>query len=165
MLVISISGKTVLELPNPSGAWQLSDLQVYVDQMAWLCGYRKGAVLVEHTLLQSAVVTPLSYTPDPDSWYFLKASLVLPNYVSLVNQQQFVYFIRALQQIHWPSHVQLRLLVADVNAFNALITDYCSWYNQQRLVDRDPIEAADAALQTQLKETLLTLQEVDCEHL
>ncbi|MCO7188543.1 MULTISPECIES: hypothetical protein [unclassified Pseudoalteromonas] len=164
MLVISISGKTVLELPNPGGAWQLSDLQVYVDQMAWLCGYRKGAVLVEHTLLQSAVVTPLSYTPDSDPWYFLKASLVLPSYVSLVNQEQFVYFIRALQQVHWPSHVQLRLLVADVNAFNALIMDYCSWYNQQRLVDRDPKEAADAALQTQLKETLLALLEVDCDH-
>ncbi|WP_105170025.1 hypothetical protein [Pseudoalteromonas sp. T1lg23B] len=162
-LQISISGQQVMTLPNPEAAWQVTDIQQYIDQLAWLSGYRKGVLLIEHTLLQSAVVQISSNNADSDDWYYLASSLVLPDYVSLVNQPKFIYFIRAIQQLHWPSHVTLELLTANVTQFKDLISNYCQWFNQQRQIERTPLQGgptARQALADGLKEKLQLLTEV-----
>ncbi|CAM4139310.1 hypothetical protein [Pseudoalteromonas byunsanensis] len=162
-LNISISGKQVMALPNPGSSWQVADIQQYIDQLAWLSGYRKGVLLIEHTLLQSAAVQVSSQSADSDDWYYLTSSIVLPDYVSLVNQSKFIYFIRAIQQLHWPSHVTLDLLTANVTQFIDLIDNYCQWFNQQRLIERHPVvgsQTAQQALSDGLKDKLQLLTEV-----
>ncbi|MCF6437570.1 hypothetical protein [Pseudoalteromonas sp. MMG022] len=162
-LNISISGQQVMALVNPESSWQVTNIQQYIDQLAWLSGYRKGMLLIEHTLLQSAAVQVALQTADSDDWYYLASSLVLPDYVSLVHQPKFIYCIRAIQQLHWPSHVTLTLLTANVSQFSELVSNYCQWFNQQRLIERHPIQSsqgAQQALSDGLKDKLQQLQEV-----
>ncbi|NOU50285.1 hypothetical protein HG263_06985 [Pseudoalteromonas sp. JBTF-M23] len=162
-LKISISDQQVMILPNPATSWQVTNIQQYIDQMAWLSGYKKGGLLIEHTLLQSAAVQLSSQNADDDDWYYLASSLVLPDYVTLVNQPKFIYFIRAIQQLHWPSHVTLNLLTANVTQLGDLISNYCRWFNQRRLIERQPSEGAQTAQQALsdgLKDKLQLLTQV-----
>lgn len=132
-LIIKIAKQDVLNIPADSTLTK-DVLQSYVDQLIWLVE-QQGWLLLEHGLLQPGIVqtTPGEWQPAKNDDLLLRASMILPNYVLLTQQSQFAYFVRAIQQIHWPSHIRLVLKNGDFDQLQSLIDTYCDWYQQMQL--------------------------------
>lgn len=97
------NGQALVGIAGLAGkAPTLADYQDHLTQLDRLASNGQGMLVVEHLLLAEE--------PEcTDPWYFLSASLVLPDYVALFQQD---YFFAALQTVvaqHWPAHVRLRL--------------------------------------------------------
>lgn len=126
-LAVSIGGQCVLQLAN-SPLLTASGVQQYVDQLAWLGGDRQGVVLVEEGLLQTHPLATAS-TGDEALASGLSATLVLPDYVMLTRNPDFLQSLDMLRQLHWPGHVALHIRQCNVGNMATLITAWCQWFN------------------------------------
>lgn len=128
-LAVSIGHQCVLQLPQ-AASLTASGLQQYVDQLIWLGADRQGMVLVEQGLLQTY---PWA-TPAPDGETqarLLSATLVLPDYVTLTSNPDFLQSLDMLRQLHWPGHIALDIRPCSVGQMATLINAWCQWYNLQ----------------------------------
>lgn len=101
------------------------DYQEYANQLLWLSTQRKGFLLIESILLVSSP-QPQSFAP-----YFLTATLIFPNYVTLIQQQKFQNFIDTLVALHWPAHIEMRYLRVPYAAMRRIISSYVNWKNNR----------------------------------
>lgn len=125
-LAVSIGSRCVLQLPD-TPSLTVSDLQQYVDQLAWLGGVRQGMVLVEQGLLQTH---PSAMPPDDEApMSGLSATLVLPDYVMLTRDPAFLQSLDMLRQLHWPGHIALDVRQCNLGQMTMLINAWCQWYN------------------------------------
>lgn len=150
-----IGSHCVLQLPD-TPSLTASDLQQYVDQLAWLGADRQGMVLVEEGLLQ----TDPCVTPPPDDetpMSGLAATLVLPDYVTLTGNPAFLQSLDMLRQLHWPGHIALRIQRCNVGQMAALINAWCQWYNLRL---PDVTASPQAALSEAIPALLKALQTV-----
>jgi len=130
--VIRVQGKDQLLEGNQclmdivcSSAPTAEDYQQYADQLLWLSTQRKGFLLIESILLvsnpQPQVVAP----------YFLTASLIFPDYVTLIQQPKFRNFIDTLVSLHWPAYVEMHYLSTPFVAMKDIISSYVDWKNNR----------------------------------
>ncbi|WP_248798716.1 hypothetical protein [Pseudomonas sp. MWU13-2105] len=117
------------------------DYRLHLDQLQWLATQRKGFVLIEHPLL---LADGQQGTP---AWY-LSASLVFPDYLSLVMQDGFKTFIQTLIDQHWPAHVGVNCLTMSQVTLRALIQQFVTWHN---LMSDPASERRNAAAQALAK--------------
>jgi len=133
----------------------------HAHQLLWLGRQRKGMILLEHILLlpfgnlptvaavaaagKSANV-PAPQTPAVNP-YYLQATLILPQYVTLVQRPDFTRFIDTLRDLHWPMHVQLNVAPKSFDYLKAFIPLFVKWRNNLPNADiRDPLSALLAKL-------------------
>lgn len=130
--VIRLQGKDQLVEGNQclmdivcSSAPTADDYLQYADQLLWLSTQRKGFLLIESILLlgnpQPQLVVP----------YFLTASLILPDYVTLIQQPKFQNFIDTLVSLHWPAHVEMHYLPTSFDVMRDIISSYVDWKNNK----------------------------------
>lgn len=137
VLSIFVGQQEVMHLPAQNTTITTNVIQQYSDQLLWLA-QQQGWVLVEHSLLQSTItektpsklLTPKMAATQADEWYWLRASVVLPQYVLLTQQPQFSYFLSVLQQLHWPTHIELTLRQGSQSQLSTLIENYVEWHQQ-----------------------------------
>ncbi|WP_038908084.1 hypothetical protein [Dickeya oryzae] len=164
-LDILIGAQPVLHLPIEAGGMGAEWVQQYVDQLAWLGQSRQGALLVEHTLLQSAVGVPEG-TDDavptpPGGWP--GATLALPDYVALTDQPAFLNGLALMQQLHWPAHISLRVAHGNCTQMAALIDAYRTWFNQQLQSSQIQVPNADPAAEPSARSALMAALQALCQ--
>lgn len=85
----------------------------------------KRLLLIESILLvgnpQPQVVAP----------YFLTASLIFPDYVTLIQQPKFQNFIDTLVSLHWPAYVEMHYVPTPFDAMKDIISNYVDWKNNR----------------------------------
>lgn len=130
--VIRVQGKDQLVEGNQclmdivcSSAPTAQDYQEYADQLLWLSTQRKGFLLIESILL---VGNPQPQVLAP---YFLTASLIFPDYVTLIQQPKFQNFIDTLVSLHWPASVEVHYLPTPFAAMSGIISSYVDWKNNR----------------------------------
>ena len=140
---VSVSVQKTEVMRLPAADLTSSQVQAYADQLLWLAR-NQGGMLIEHTLLQPSITNDNtdhtageasgqdSNESAPDTWYYLQASMVFPDYILRTQQAQFAYFLGELQQLHWPSHVQLHFTQGDYRALHSTLTAYQAWYKRMR---------------------------------
>jgi hypothetical protein len=108
-----------------SSAATAEDYQQYADQLLWLSTQRKGFLLIESILL---VGNPQPQLVAP---YFLTASLIFPNYVTLIQQPKFQNFIDTLVSLHWPAYVEMHYVPTSFDGMKGIISNYVDWKNNR----------------------------------
>lgn len=138
---VAANGETVVKDQLCDGAQCLMDIvwthntapdlsiyRAHAEQLRWLAGQRKGMILLEAVLLLP--MSPLTDAAARD--YMLTAFLLLPGYVTLVQQPSFAQFLDVLREVHWPAHVALRTTPSSFNILKAFIPAFAWWCNSQQ---------------------------------
>ena len=110
---------------NGASPPSVSDYQNYIDQLRWLSTQRLGVLLIEHILLipnQAAV-------DDKCVDELLQASLVLPAYVTLLQQAKIQGFVNDLIRLHWPAHIGLNTFYFDYSDLANFVEKFIIWHN------------------------------------
>jgi hypothetical protein len=136
--VLKENRQELMEICGVQGAAvEIDDYLKYLAQLRWLADVRQGALLIEHQLLLPE--------KDPGTpWYFLNASLALPDYVTLFRQPNFASFLDTLIAQHWPAHVGLTRLYCSQLSLALLIPRFIAWHNAS---PADPAKRAALTLE------------------
>jgi len=110
--------------------------QAHLEQIQWLSHRRQGGLLLEPALWlmdvnpqQPGGLTrqQLGQQNDP----YLRTFFVLPGYVSLFIQDEFVDTLNQLVSNYWPMPIENHYLKLDFSCLRLAISNYIHWHNGQ----------------------------------
>lgn len=104
------------------------DYQEHIDQLIWLARERKGFFLVEPVLWLAGMAKE-RWQEHGLQQQFLSALLVFPSYITLLQQASFMQFLHTLLALHWPAHVEARILDLSFKRLKAAIPAFIHWQN------------------------------------